>query len=328
MKIIMPVAGKGSRLRPHTHSIPKALIRVAGQPIINHIIEQFRDIEKVTEVIFIIGHLGNQIKDYVLYKHSFPMKFVRQKEYKGLGHAVYQAKKYFTEEEDVLVLLGDIIFHTDLKSAVKSEHNMIGVMEVEDPRRFGVVVTDEQGFVTDMLEKPENPPTNLAIAGMYYFRSSEELFDSIEHIISEDIRTKNEYQLTDAMKHMLDNGSRFQVFKANEWYDCGNKDSLLETNQVMLEKQNLKYAIPGSIIIPPVFIGNNAEIINSIIGPNVAVSHDSSVRNSIVKNSILGKGSTLENAIVEESFIGDNAYLLQSPVEFNIGPDSEIIFSK
>lgn len=326
MKIIMPVAGKGSRLRPHTHSIPKALIRVAGQPIINHIIDQFRDIDKVTEVIFIIGHLGNQIKDYVLYKHSFPMKFVRQKEYKGLGHAVYQAKKYFTDEEDVLVLLGDIIFHTDLGSAVRSEHNMIGVMEVEDPRRFGVVQIDEQGFVTNMLEKPENPPSNLAIAGMYYFRSSEKLFDAIEYIMSEDIRTKNEFQLTDAMKYMLDQGTPFQVFKAKDWYDCGNKDSLLETNKVMLEKQNLKYAIPGSIIIPPVFIGNNAEIVNSIIGPNVAVSHDSTVKNSIVRDSILGKGCTLENAIIQESFIGDDAYLLQAPMEFNIGPDSEIVF--
>ncbi len=328
MKIIMPVAGKGSRLRPHTHSIPKALIRVAGQPIINHIIDQIKDIESLSEVIFIIGHLGNQIQEYVQYKHDMPMKFVRQREYMGLGHAVYQAKKYFSKDEDVLVLLGDIIFQADLKAATAADHNMIGVMEVKDARKFGVVTTDARGYVTDMLEKPENPPSNLAISGIYYFKSSAELFGAIEYIMDQNIRTKNEYQLTDAMRQMLQQGSKFQTFMAGELYDCGNKNALLETNRIMLEKLDGHYSIPGSIIIPPVFIGKNAVIENSIIGPNVAISHDSTVRNCIVKNSILGKGATLENTILDTSFIGDNAYLIQSTVEFNIGPDSEIIFNK
>ena len=327
MKIIMPVAGKGSRLRPHTHSIPKALIRVAGEPIINHIIAQLSEIENISEVIFIIGHLGNQIKEYVQYKHRFPMRFVKQKEYKGLGHAVYQAHRYFEKDEDVLVLLGDIIFHADVENAVRQKINMLGVMEVEDPRKFGIVNIDEEDNVTDMLEKPEHPTSNLAIAGIYYFKSSDKLFQAIEQIIKENITTKNEYQLTDAMKYMLESGERFKIFKADEWYDCGDKESLLETNKIVLEKLKLNYVIPDSIIVPPVFIGKNVIIQNSIIGPNVSISHNSKINNSIVKNSILGKSSTLENAIIEHSFIGDNAYLRQSSVEFNIGPDSQIVQS-
>jgi len=328
MKIIMPVAGKGSRLRPHTHSIPKALIRVAGEPIINHILAQLSEIENISEVIFIIGHLGNQIKDYVQYKHTFPMRFVKQKEYKGLGHAVYQAQRYFERDEDVLVLLGDIIFHADIENAIGQKTNILGVMEVEDPRKFGIVNVDKENSVTDMLEKPDNPTSNLAIAGIYYFKSSDKLFHAIDQIIKENITTKNEYQLTDAMKYMLESGEKFRIFKVDEWYDCGDKESLLETNQIVLEKLKLDYAIPGSIIIPPVFIGENVNIQNSVVGPNVSISHDSKVNNSIVKNSILGKGSTLENALIEHSFIGDNAYLHQSSLEFNIGPDSQIVQSR
>ncbi len=328
MKIIMPVAGKGTRLRPHTHAIPKALIRVAGKPIISHIIEQLLGLN-YSEFIFIIGHLGDQIRDYLEYKYpNVNMKFIRQREYKGLGHAIYQSKSAFKEDEPMLVVLGDIIFSADVVSAAESDYNMVGVMEVEDARKFGIVMVDKNDMVTNMIEKPDNPPTNLAITGLYYFKSAHTLFTSIEYIIQEKIKTRNEYQLTDAMKNMMYGGEKFRIFRVPEWYDCGAKDSLLETNEIMLARYGTNDSVYGSIIVPPVFIGNNVIIENSIIGPNVSVSEDSVIRNSIVKSSILGVGATVENTILERSLIGDYAYLHQASVEFNIGPDSEIIYTK
>ncbi len=326
MKIVMPVAGKGSRLRPHTHATPKALIRVAGKPIIDYIIEQILTLD-FSEMIFIIGHLGDQIRDYLEEKYTFPMRFIRQKDYNGLGHAIYQSRNAFTEDESLLVLLGDIIFTADIAKATESEHNMIGIMEVEDARKFGIVMIDKNKFITNMIEKPDNPPTNLAITGIYHFKSSDKLFNSIEYIIREKIKTRNEYQLTDAMKHMMYGGEKFQVFDVPEWYDCGAKESLLDTNEIMLSRYGTNDQITGNIIIPPVFVGKDCIIENSIVGPNVSLSNQATIRNSIVKDSILGIGSTVENTILDKSLIGDYAYLHQAAMEFNIGPDSEIIFT-
>lgn len=328
MKVIMPVAGKGTRLRPHTHSIPKALIRVAGKPIISYIIEQLLKLD-ISEFVFIIGHLGEQIRSYL--EEEYPkvnMKFIRQKEYNGLGHAIYQAKRAYKEDEDMLIVLGDIIFKTDLEAAMSKGHNMIGVMEVTDPSRFGIVTIDKKNIVTSMVEKPDDPPSNLAITGLYYFKSAYNLFDSVEYLIEEDIKTRGEYQLTDAMKNMMTAGDTFETFDVPEWYDCGAKESLLDTNEIMLRHRSNNNQIKGSVIIPPVFVGKNVLIVNSIIGPNVSISEGSEVRNSIIKESILGVNSTVKNTILEKSLIGDYAYLKQTAIEFNIGPDSEMIFTR
>ncbi|NPV01817.1 MAG: NTP transferase domain-containing protein [Brevinematales bacterium] len=326
MKIVMPVAGKGSRLWPHTHVIPKALIRVAGKPIIQYIIEQLQTVD-FSEMIFIIGHLGEQIRDHLEGHYSFPMSFMRQREYNGLGHAIYQSKKAFDKDEDILVVLGDIIFNTDILAAIKSPHNRIGALEVEDPRKFGVLMTDAEGFVTNMLEKPERPPSKLAIAGIYYFKSAYRLFSAVEYLMKEKIQTRNEYQLTDAMKNMMYGGEKFQTFEVFEWYDCGDKDSLLDTNKIMLSRHATNDRMPGSIIIPPVFLGKDVVVENSIVGPNVSISEGSRVKDSIIKNSIIGKESTVENTILESSLIGDEAFLRASSQEYNIGPHSEITTS-
>ena len=326
MKVIIPVAGKGTRLRPHTYVLPKPLIRVAGRPIIDYILEQFSKID-FSEVIFIIGHLGEQIKNYLLGKYSFPMKFVKQSHFSGLGHAIYQSKSEFAKDEPVLIVLGDLIFRTKIEGIVLQEHNQIGVMHPDDPRKFGIVITDKNGFVKNMVEKPETPPSNLAIAGIYYFPSSESLFNAIEYLIDNNIKTKGEYQLTDAMHYMLKEGEKFKIFHIDEWYDCGEKESLLKTNEVLLKRMDLQYNLKGNIIIPPVFIGENCEIKNSIIGPNVSISEGAIIKNSIIKNSILGIESTIENAILERSLVGDNSYIMDNSIELNIGPDSELINS-
>jgi len=327
MKIILPIAGKGTRLRPHTHVIPKSLIRVAGKPIIDYIIEQIQNIN-FSEIIFIIGHLGEEIQNYIFKTYNFKMKFIRQYEFKGLGHAIFHAKDCFENDESVLILLGDIIFTADIGKVVELDENQIGVMEVKDARKFGVVMIDKNGNITNMIEKPENPPTNLAISGIYYFKSSFKLFNAIEYIIKEKILTKNEYQLTDAMKRMMYMGEKFKIFYVPEWYDCGEKDTLLETNKIMLTRYATNDRINGSIILPPVFIGKDCVIENSIIGPYVSVSEGSYVKNSIIKNSILGKETSVENTILDKSLIGDNSILSESSRELNIGPDSEIILTK
>lgn len=324
MKVIIPVAGKGTRLRPHTYVLPKPLIRVAGKPIIDYIIEQFINVD-FSEVIFIIGYLGEQIKNYMLENYSFPMKFVKQSSFIGLGHAIYQSKEEFTKNEPVLIVLGDIIFKTDIEKVVSSTENQIGVMHPDDPRKFGVVITDNKGYVKNMIEKPENPPSNLAISGIYYFPESDTLFNSLEYIIDNNIRTKGEFQLTDAMHYMLKNGEKFKVFHVDEWYDCGEKETLLETNKILLKKKNLSYEINSNIIIPPVFIGEKCDITNSIIGPNASISEGSIIKNAIIKNSILGKETTIENAILDKSLVGDNSYIIDNSIEVNIGPDSELI---
>ena len=327
MKIIMPIAGKGTRLRPHTHVIPKSLIRVAGKPIISYIIDQFQTMD-FSEVIYIIGHLGEEMRNYLSSNYKFPMTFLRQTEFNGLGHAIYQAKSSFKQDEPVLILLGDIIFTADIAALVDSATNMIGIMEVTDPRQYGVVMLDKSGVVTNMIEKPENPPSNLAIAGIYYFQSAFKLFEAIEYIIQEKIKTRNEYQLTDAMKRMMYQGEKFKTFNVPEWYDCGEKESLLDTNEVMLKRHATNDKIQGCIITPPVFIGKNAEISNSIIGPNVSIAEDAVVKNSIVNDSIIGTNTTVENTVLTRSLIGDNSYLSDTSREFNIGADSEIIFTK
>jgi glucose-1-phosphate thymidylyltransferase len=326
MKIIMPIAGKGTRLRPHTHVIPKSLIRVAGKPIISYIIDQIKDVE-FAEIIFIIGHLGDQIKSYLRSTYRFPMKFVRQTDFQGLGHAIDQAKEEFQVDESILILLGDIIFTADIAHVINSKDNMLGIMKVDDPSKFGIVTVDKDNFVTSMIEKPEHTHSDLAMSGIYYFTSAFKLFEAIKHLMLENIKTRNEYQLTDAMRQMMAEGSKFRTFNVPELYDCGEKAALLETNRVMLERFAKYDNIQGSIVIPPIFIGNNTMIENSIIGPNVTISEGSCVKNSIITNSILGIETNVENTILNNSLIGDNSSLSESPDEYNIGPDSEIIFN-
>ncbi|MGC8765447.1 MAG: sugar phosphate nucleotidyltransferase [Brevinematia bacterium] len=324
MKIIIPVAGRGTRLRPHTYVLPKPLIRVAGRPIIDYIIEQFTGVD-FSEIIFIIGHLGEQIKNYLIDRYSFPMKFVKQQHFSGLGHAIFQSKSEFETDEPVLIVLGDLIFRANIKDITSKDNNQIGVMHPDDPRKFGIVIADKNGYVKNMVEKPETPPSNLAIAGIYYFLSSEGLFNAIEHLINNNIKTKGEYQLTDAMHYMLKNGESFQIYHIDEWFDCGEKESLLKTNEVLLKKMDLDYDLKGNIVIPPVFIGEKCEIRNSIIGPNVSISEGAIIKNSIIKNSIIGIESTIENAILDRSLVGDNSYIMDNSIELNIGPDSELI---
>lgn len=322
MKAIIPVAGIGSRLRPHTFSQPKVLLNVAGKPIIDHIMDKLIE-SGIDEAIIIVGHLGDKIEQHLKSRYSIKMTFVIQSKQLGLAHAVHMCKPYCVDDEPLFIILGDTIFDVDLTPVLKSEVSTLGVKEVEDPRRFGVAITEGER-ITKLVEKPEQPVSNLALVGLYYLRNAGSLFNSIEHIIEHNITTKNEFQLTDALQHMIDLGEEFSTFPVQGWYDCGKPETLLETNEVLLKQNPQVPSLPGCIINPPVFIAESASVSNAIIGPNTTIAEHVVVKDSIIMNSIIGQKSHVSDIMLDRSIVGNNAVVTAMGHELNIGDYSEI----
>ncbi len=325
MKAIIPVAGVGSRLRPHTFSQPKVLLNVAGKPIIGHIMDKLIN-SGIDEAVIIVGYLGEMIETYLKSNYSIKLTFVTQDEQLGLAHAVHMCRPYVDEEEPLFIILGDTIFDVDLMPVLNGGVSTLGVKEVADPRRFGVAVT-EGAAIRRLVEKPDQPVSNLAIVGLYFLRKAGALFSSIDHIIESDIRTKGEYQLTDALQHMIDDGEKFTTFPVQGWYDCGKPETLLSTNEVLLRRRNTLRDIPGCIVNPPVFIAESASITNSIIGPNATIAEDAVIADSIVRNSIIGEKSHVSDIMLDQSIVGNHATLSGMGHEVNVGDYSEIRMS-
>jgi glucose-1-phosphate thymidylyltransferase len=321
MRIIIPVAGVGTRMRPHTFTMPKALIPVAGKPMVTHIIELVQDLDP-SEIAVVIGFLGDQIQDYFESHFSLPFKFYRQAEMKGLGHAVWQVLKEGSAGE-TLIVLGDSIVDVDYSSVVKYEESVIGVKEVKDPRRFGIVELDGD-FVSRLVEKPDEPTSNLAIAGLYYFPSGESLHDAMATLIERDIRTKGEYQLTDALQILIDNGELMRPYPIEGWYDCGKPETLLETQRSLLAKTGGSHEVlEGSLIYPPVVISEEATVEGSIIGPDVTLEKGVVIRNSIVSDSIVCRGAEITGSNITQSIVGVDAKVKGRGTKINIGRNAE-----
>ncbi|HID94780.1 MAG TPA: nucleotidyl transferase [Candidatus Latescibacteria bacterium] len=323
MKAIIPVAGEGTRLRPHTHTTPKALIYVAGKPIIGHILDAVLPLG-VAEIILIIGHLGQRVIDYV--KESYPSliaRYVEQKDRKGLGHAVLLAKEFFGGES-ALIVYGDTIFQGDLSDGIEpSADGRIGVKEVEQPERFGVVRL-EGDRVVELVEKPEDPISNLAIVGFNYINNTALLFDCLEELMRRGITTRGEYQLTDAFQLMVDKGAILKPFVVKNWFDCGRPEALLRTNRHLLENLGRAGRRTGSILVPPVYVSDSVEVVNSIIGPYVSLADGAQVVGSIVRDSIVGQNAKVDQCLLEGSIIGDNAHVKGVPARLNVGDSSEV----
>lgn len=332
MKAIIPVAGIGTRLRPHTHTQPKVLLPVAGKPMLAHILDELVDLG-FDEVTFIIGYKGDMIRDFVTQHYSFKSNFVEQPEMRGLGHAIWLAKPYHDEDEPVLIVLGDTIFKADLKKVFGMTESALGVHEVEDGRRFGIVELDSKLQVKRLVEKPENPPTNLAIVGIYYIAHPEKLFAALGEIVEKNVTTAGEIQLTDALQKMLDEGVPMRTFKIDGWYDCGKAETILSTNRDLLDKQMLgvqDYSsiadrYPDCVIKMPVAIAPDAKLENSIVGPHVSISAGCILKDSIVRNSIIGENAEASSIVLEDSLISDNAKVTGNPFQLNVGDSSEII---
>ncbi len=306
MKVIIPAAGEGTRLRPHTITKPKPILPIAGATIIDFIMTEISSIQDLEEVIFIVGYLKDQMIEYLTNKYqNIKLTFVEQKEYKGLAHAISLTREHIKDDDKIFIILGDTIFKLNLSNIVSKNENSLGVCEVDNPSRFGVAILNEQGIITKLVEKPKEPISNLALTGMYNIVNAKELFEAIAYIIKNDIKTKNEYQLTDALEYMIKNSIIFKTFKLDGWYDCGEKSTMIETNKSIIKHDILSKGIKDTAIIPPVFIDKDVKIENSVIGPYVHIGKNSKIENSILKNSIIFEEVNISNAFMDNSIISE-----------------------
>lgn len=324
MRAILPLAGIGSRLRPHTHTLPKSLVPVAGKPILGHILDRLIPVG-VDEVILVVGQMGEKIVDYVSSNYDLVVRVVNQEERRGLGHAVYLAHEHANRSEPILIVLGDTIFDADLKSVLSRKTSALGVKRVENPQSFGVVSLDGDRIV-DLVEKPAKPPTDLAVVGVYYITNTGLLFDSLRYIIEQGITLKGEYQLTDALRRMINQGETIGVFPVDNWFDCGNPDSLLATNRYMLEGDGkVETVLENTVVIPPVHIARTAKVSNSVIGPYVSIADHAVVEFCLIRDSIVNEGAVVQHITLDNSLIGHNASVKGLYTKLNIGDSSQII---
>ncbi len=306
MKVIIPAAGKGLRLAPYTNHLPKPILPIAGKTIVDFIMDKVQTLDNVESVIFIVGYLKDKMIDYLQDKYKdIKIEFVVQNEFNGLGHAVSLTRQLIEQQDELFIILGDTIFDADIKSVVEKKQNSLATYVVDDPRRFGIVFLDGDRVVK-VIEKPERIDSNIALTGLYYIKDSKALFDSIDYIIEHDIKTKNEYQITDAIEHMIETGTYFTIFNLDGWFDCGEKMAMIETNSNIISHKVLSNNITDSNIIEPCFIGENAIINNSTIGPFVSIGSGSTVSNSTIKTSIIGDYVIVDNKTLENEMITFN----------------------
>ncbi|MDQ7799248.1 MAG: sugar phosphate nucleotidyltransferase [Candidatus Edwardsbacteria bacterium] len=325
MKVIIPVAGAGTRLRPHTHTIPKVLISVAGKPMIGHILDQLVGLP-IDQIVMVVGQMGDRIKEYVDGHYKFKVEYIVQPEAKGLADAIYLSREA-VKKDDALIILGDTVFSTDFKKLLSKKNSQIGVKEVSDPRRFGVV-EHQHGKITKLVEKPEHPKSNLAIVGIYLIKDMPKLYSAISTLMERNIRTKGEYQLTDALQLLLDRGQTMETFAVDGWYDCGKPETLLDTNRQLLDlhpQKSLK--IKGVVINDPVSIDPSARIEKSVIGPYVSVAAGSRIKNALISDTIIGRNVCLDSIMLQKSIIGDNAVVRGKQRKLSVGDGSEVDLS-
>lgn len=327
MKILIPLAGRGTRLRPHTHSRPKPLISLAGKPILGHILDALPSDPE--EVVFITGEMPEAIEQYVAANHRFTARYLQQKEPKGPADAVYLARAFITGP--VLITYSDTLFEADLTTIDRTEADgVVFVKEVSDPRRFGVVVL-ENGAIKRLVEKPREPVSNLAAIGTYYLRDAQFLFRCIEELMGEKRQGQGEIYVTDALQRMIDAGARLEASDVGAWYDCGTVDALLETHRHLLGKrENQTPATPRngiteSLLVSPVYIARSATITHSVVGPHVTIGERSTVQRSVLSDCIVGERARIENCVLSRSIIGDETTIAGRIQELNIGDHSTSI---
>lgn len=333
MKVIIPVAGAGMRLRPHTYTQPKPLMPVAGKPIICFIVDKLRE-AGMDEFVFVLGYLGEKIRHFIVETYpDLKVEFVYQERREGSAHAIATARELIENEAEIFIAFGDTIFEMELREMLDCPHSCIAVKKVNDPRDFGVAEFDENGMVLRMVEKPRIPKSNMAIVGLYKIKEVPELMRAIDYIIDNNLRTVGEFQLTDALQYMLEQGARFQTYAVSNWFDCGRKEVLLETNATLLDQRDRKLAaspdlpdFENTIFIHPVAVGKNCQISHSIIGPHATIGDNASIQRSIVQDSIVGNFAALEEVVLKHSVIGSDASIRGMHLSLNIGDNTEIDF--
>jgi len=332
MKVLIPVAGVGTRLRPHTYTQPKPLMPVAGKPIICFMVDKLVEVG-IRDFVFVIGYLGDKIRHFI--EETYPdlhTEFVYQEHREGSAHAVWTAREAIEDEDEIFIAFGDSIFDLDLQRMLDCSHSCLGVKKVSDPRDFGVAEFGEDGRVTRLVEKPRIPKSNMAIVGLYKILEVQALIRATEYLIQNDKRTVGEYQLTDALQHMVEQGTHFHAMPVQNWFDCGRKDVLLETNAMLLDQRGIAASqrdlpvFENTIFIHPVAVGSNCNIAQSIIGPHVTIGDNAQIRRSIVKDSIIGNFAALDEVVLKHSVIGSDASIRGMDLSLNIGDNTEIDF--
>jgi glucose-1-phosphate thymidylyltransferase len=331
LKIIVPMAGLGTRLRPHTWSKPKPLVSVAGKAVLGHVLEMFQTLPdpQNIEIVFIVGYLGDQAEDYIN-EHYPDVKthFVIQEEMRGQSHALLLARQHL--HGPAIIVFVDTLIETDLSFVQDEQIEAVTcVKPVEDPRRFGVAEVGPDGYVKTLVEKPQDIDNNLAIVGFYYFRQAERLLQAIEQQIEEDLQLKGEYFLADAVNLMLKNGLKMKTQLVDVWLDAGTPETLLETNRYLLEHNRDNSSEvqqrAGLVVNPPVYVHPSAVVENSIIGPHVSIGANCFVRQSIIRDSILEDEARAQSVILENSLVGRKACIERRPGVINAGDQTEVM---
>lgn len=317
----------GKRMRPHTLTIPKPLIPIAGKSIVQRLVEDLKTTisKPIDEIAFVIGDFGKEVEEslcQIAKDLGSKCSIYYQSEPLGTAHAVLCAAPSLQGE--VVIAFADTLFRSSTIQGNNADA-IIWVKEVENPSQFGVIMLNNEGIITDFIEKPQQPVSNLAIIGIYYFKSGEQLRQELQFLIDNNIKVKGEYQLTDALQNMKNKGFKLKASAIDEWFDCGNKEATLNTTKRILELSAPdQLLMPGaqiinSVIIPPCFIGIDAIIENSIIGPHVSIGKNTQVKNSIIKESIIQRYSHVENLMISNSIVGNNSDISGSFKDLNVG---------
>ena len=332
MKVLIPVAGAGTRLRPHTYTQPKPLMPVAGKPILSFTIDKLVEVG-LDDFVFVIGYLGDKVRDFI--EENYPnlhTEFVYQEHREGSGHAIWTAREAIEDEDELLIAFGDTIFDLDMGQMLDCPTSCLGVKRVNDPRDFGVAECDETGRVLKLVEKPRIPKSNLALVGMYKIKEVNALIRAVEYLMNNNLRTVGEIQLTDALQHLVENGTPLQTLPIRNWYDCGRKEVLLQTNAMLLSQPGHAsdaFNLPefdSTILIHPVSIGKNCQISNSIIGPHVTIGQGVTLDHAIIEDSIIGNFAGLRDVVLRHSVVGSDASIQGMHLSLNIGDNTEIDF--
>jgi glucose-1-phosphate thymidylyltransferase len=326
MKVIIPLAGKGTRLRPHTHLVPKPMLKVAGRPVMSYVMDDVMKLGDVEQVVYITGHLKEKVEDYARASWNVPSVFVEQAVQDGTAGAVKLALPYV--DGPVLIIFVDTIFDADLTEIQRTDADgIIWTKEVEDYQRFGVVVTDAQGFMTRIVEKPSTPISKRANIGLYYIRNWRLLAEGIEHTLRQPAN-KGEYYLTDAFQYMIDHGAKIAVRDVGGWYDAGKLDTLLETNQAMLAGRGLARVpagFTGATIIEPVYIEDGVTATGATtIGPNVSIGTGTVLDGAVLRDTIVGAHGRLSQCTLHDSFLGDHVTVHGARGSMTLGDHSEL----
>ncbi len=325
MKVVIPLAGKGTRLRPHTHVTPKPMLKVAGKPVMSYILEDLKKLGGIEQMIYITGHLKEKVEEYARQAlPEIPSLFIEQKVQDGTAGAIALAREYV--DQPVLIIFVDTIFDADLLVINRTDADgIIWTKEVEDYQRFGVVVTDENGNMTRIVEKPKTPVSKRANIGLYYIRNWKLLFEGIDHVLASPPHL-GEYFLTDAFQYMIDKGAHIQVIDVAGWYDAGKIETMLETNETMLTRGRARRpeSIDGSTIVDPVYIEDDVKITNSTIGPNVSIGTGSVIDESVLSHTIVGSKARITRSRLLNSLVGDEATLEGFTGQVTVGDHSEV----